>query len=516
MNPLAGTRGRGAVAAFAVLMVMPDASASQQDTIVIHGTCSDCEIRLEPIATLGGADLPFEVDFRSSVAVMSDGSFLVAPTMNTGEVGVFDPAGQFERVVGREGQGPGEYQRISTIRVGPGDTVHVIEYGLVSKLGPDLAFLNRMPLQSPPPDQWTVLPSGDLVVLAVRLGGNTPPMRLHVMGRDGRYVTSFAPAPRAYSRTDDHDERIGALWPSRRYGGLWYAKQNRYALDLYVDHEPQRSIVRELDWFQPWEGDLPGEGFQRPPRPQLTSIAERPDGLLTVVINRADANWQELPRTGTLDRNRVFDGVIEVLDPVAGEVIATMETEDRIAGVIGDGTLIYIARQDSVGRVRIYVYRIVLPESRYGTHRGARRLSRGVGARGGDRTRSGEAISLPGRPRWGCSCRRRAVADGPGAGAGRTRPGGACGPGPRPEPVKADETLGGLHLVPAALKRGACCPHGGRELGRLGRPLSEPLGMGLALRPTVPWPSLGPIPRRDSAGPRLGRCIVQSRHHRRG
>ena len=118
-------------------ILTPAVLHGQVDSILIRGSCSECDVRLQPIATLGGASLPFESGMTSFVAMMSDGRFVVAPTMNVGEIAIFRASGEYERVVGREGDGPGEYRNIRAVLVGADDTIRVVEPSRVTRLAPD-------------------------------------------------------------------------------------------------------------------------------------------------------------------------------------------------------------------------------------------------------------------------------------------------------------------------------------------------------------------------------------------
>jgi 6-bladed beta-propeller len=343
------------------------------DTLTVSDTCSRCEIALERIAVLGGADLPFEFGNTTSLALMSDGRYLAKPLLE-GELAIFDAAGRFERIVGREGEGPGEFRSIREVATGPGDTVYVLESGgLVTRLGPDLRYIDRIILERAKPNGWTVLPSGEIAVVSVPLGTRAPPDRVHVINGDGSVRTSFARAPRNYDPIADYNETAGVLSPSRRYGGVWFSKWNEYVLQLFVDGQPRKVLARDVDWFRPWEGVE--EERNAPRRPTLEAVAERDDGLLTVVATVADANWEQARgaivqefgagerRADALPRRLMWDSVVEIIDPEAGAILAAARSDDYLRlPVGGDGTLLYAAREDDIGRYRIFVYRVVFAQ----------------------------------------------------------------------------------------------------------------------------------------------------------
>ncbi len=349
--------------------------ATLADTLIISGTCTQCEIQLERVAILGGADLPIEFGNRTSLAVMSDGRYLATPILRS-ELAVFDAAGQFERVVGRMGKGPGEFQSIKALATGPGDTVYVLESGgLVTRLDAGFRYIDRIILQTTAtPQGWTVLPSGELALVVVPTRTSTPPNRVHIVGSDGRVRASFARAPRAYPDPgQDYNETVGAVGASHRYGGLWFSKWNDYALQLFVGGRLRKVLVRDADWFRPWEG--PDVVRNAPKRPTIEAVAERPDGLLTVIATVVDANFDQNraviilgqglgeTRAGTLPLRLMWDSVVEIIDPETGEIVGAVRSDDYLRSPVGgDGTLLYAAREDDIGRYRVFVYRVVLPD----------------------------------------------------------------------------------------------------------------------------------------------------------
>ena len=91
-------------------------------------SCDMCRITMDTIASLGGPEGQGlgVVTELSVVAVDGRGRFLIAE-LRQNEFSVFDASGKFIRTVGRQGEGPGEYQiGISQIAVGP-QFIHVFE-----------------------------------------------------------------------------------------------------------------------------------------------------------------------------------------------------------------------------------------------------------------------------------------------------------------------------------------------------------------------------------------------------
>lgn len=342
-------------------------AASAPDTVTVAGSCSECEIEMERVAILGGADLPFEFGSFTSIAVMSDGRYL-AGLRDEGQLALFNADGTFERLIGRRGQGPGEFEDIGPVAVLPGDTVYVRQFVGLIKLGPDFEYISRHTVPIPARlSGWAVLPGGGSAWVAVELQTDAPPNRIHIVNRDFELERSFARAPRTYDPYKDMNEVAGALAYSSRHDGLWYAKWNEYALHLFVDGEPTMVIERDTDWFEPWEG--PDEGGTQK-RPTLAVIAEGPDGLLTTITTVADTSfahraafYRDYP-PGELSSRRyprqlLWDAIVEVIDPDTGEVLSHTRSDDPLyMPVGGDGSLLYAVREDVIGRYRVYVYRV--------------------------------------------------------------------------------------------------------------------------------------------------------------
>jgi hypothetical protein len=320
------------------------------------------ELGLERVAILGGADLPFEYGSGVSLGVLTDGRYVTSGAMTDGALPIFRADGRFDRIVGRASPGPGEFRSVREVGL-MHDTVYVLQSGnLVTRLGPDLRYVERFVFTTPTPAGWTILENGDLAVVGVHLGG-PPSNRVHILRPDGSVRTSLARAPRAYDRRQDYNEAVGVITESRRYGGVWYGKWNAYELQLFVGGRLTKTVTRDAEWFAPWEGPEVG-GMPR--RPTIEAVAERPDGLLLVVLTVADPSWRpssrrpgEGQRPTQLPRRAMWDSIVEIVDPETGEALASMRSDSYLRSPVGgDGTVLYTAREDDIGRYRLYVYQV--------------------------------------------------------------------------------------------------------------------------------------------------------------
>ncbi len=116
------------VPALFLLFIRPDLHTQSLETIVIppDPVCLECVIQVEGMVSLGEEDGEGFVDFPRAAAVSSEHYFIVNRSLAS-EIRVFDLEGRFERVIGREGAGPGEYREIWGLQVSKGDSLHVTD-----------------------------------------------------------------------------------------------------------------------------------------------------------------------------------------------------------------------------------------------------------------------------------------------------------------------------------------------------------------------------------------------------
>ena len=122
----------------AVLIASPGASAQQIETVngvrVVHnkkgGVWGDApKIAIELVRTIGNVDTDDEnlaFDSPLDMAVDPTGNTFILDSGNK-RIQVFGPDGQYLRTIGRRGQGPGEFESLSSI------SIDRQEYGIIEK-----------------------------------------------------------------------------------------------------------------------------------------------------------------------------------------------------------------------------------------------------------------------------------------------------------------------------------------------------------------------------------------------
>lgn len=329
-----------------------------QDAVVVSGArpeCSTCKLVLERISVLR---MP-----ETEAALVSPFNFARDSRSNVyfadpfGEIGVrvFDRAGRFLRTVGRRGQGPGEFSVIHGLAIGPGDSLHVFHAGhsVFSPKGTHVrtqSFLNGRQVTS-----VATLSNGGFVVTTRASSAN--PNELHVVDSNGTVSASFG-------RSAGSGFWAGMRSLSNPIGGaFWTARANSYELEQYsLQGKRLKVLRRDVEWFAPWQ-DWNGEPEVSAPPPRIMSVAQdSASGLLWVLILTADRNWKpasssnsgEKALSTTRDLAGLFDGIVEVVDPDRGTVVASERFSGFLLQLLAAGTVVELSDQDGATVVNIW------------------------------------------------------------------------------------------------------------------------------------------------------------------
>lgn len=117
-------------------------------------------------------------------------------------------------------------------------------------------------------------------------------------------------------------------------GGLWAADVVQYRIERW---DRNGRLLLSLDgqrsWFEP-QGRLPFVSRTQPPPPNIVSIVEDAGGLVWLLTAVPDARWREAlgeevqgtreSYVSIADWARFTDSIIEVIDPTAGQVVASL------------------------------------------------------------------------------------------------------------------------------------------------------------------------------------------------
>lgn len=291
-------------------------------------TAGDCQIELEHITRITDADDPGILPEYLIWLQETEAGTFVSATADMTQIAEFDPNGRLAGVFGRAGQGPGEFLRLRTLIPGPGDTLFAPDkgQGRITMFGPDRTPAGTLPMPFLSPA--LVLLDGSFLVARQIRRSETIGYPMHVVDREGRVVRSFGTDEPQYRPDLNHIlTRKVALGQD---GAVWAMAPARYLLERWdpsTGDQLQSTRIRS-DWFR--ESSEPTDYAVYPP-PRVEGLWEDEDGFVWTIVRDADVDWEAPPWANEKEErpidlqeyNRLFDWVIEVVDPGSGRVLAS-------------------------------------------------------------------------------------------------------------------------------------------------------------------------------------------------
>lgn len=258
---------------------------------------------------------------------------------------VFDSAGKHILTLGRKGKGPGEFEIVSAVAIGPADSVALLDplNGRVQIFDPDLRFVRSFTV-----DQGSVNGgfawferSGEFAFTGFRGTKAEIGYTIHVFSPEGVHRRSINEVA-GPSRLAAQAELIRLLHPLPN--GLLAAVSITGALHIqtidFSSGRTLRSWSRPADWFTFAAG---------PFRARVVSMRVDGAGLLWLLIAVVSPRWESgvepLVIAGrehtyrVTDRNLVFDSVIEVIDLQTSRVVAHLRSDRVFVGLLPNGLL---------------------------------------------------------------------------------------------------------------------------------------------------------------------------------
>jgi hypothetical protein len=227
---------------------------------------------------------------------LTDGRIVVA-NAGTHEVRVYNSNGEFERRIGRRGDGPGEFQRLRVVARLPGDTLVAFDLRehRVSLIDPEGQLVDAYVVQLPAgaPELLGVFSDGSVLMrgtTGLTADRSVPTTGVHEVrgdvyriGRGNRLVGSFGPFPGAevYVRvggTPEYAEGARALGIEPRVAvageEFYFGSTVRYDISKYDENGGLSKIVR------------------RSVDPMLVEAADR-DAFIRSVVEEQDPRLKE-------------------------------------------------------------------------------------------------------------------------------------------------------------------------------------------------------------------------------
>lgn len=214
---------------FLFVLICAIASAQQAETVdgvrVVHnkkgGLWGDApKVALELARTIGDVDTDDEnLAFSSplDMAVDTAGNIFILDSGNK-RIQVFGPEGEYVRTIGRRGQGPGEFESLSSICIDRQGNVHILDPAQrrIQVFTPQWEVLKTTPLTKLSVDRMRLLGSGPIVAqvaLFLGMGGiereKSKPKLVKLLGPDLEVIGEFG-EPFEYG--EEITNRAGNSW----------------------------------------------------------------------------------------------------------------------------------------------------------------------------------------------------------------------------------------------------------------------------------------------------------------
>jgi hypothetical protein len=303
-------------------------------------TCAACVIEVRPYVSLSyGRDDPFLNDPPASVVLDSRARIIVAQGRRGAPL-LFDSAGRFVRVIGREGGGPGEYRHASVLLIDSHDTLFVVDRpgARVSVLAPDFTYVRSF--TAPLANAAVMLTDGVMVLNADVEDASRLGKPHHVFDRVGNYLRSFS-EPSTAILPGQFSGTMRRMTPAAG-GGFWSVPvAGSYTLERWsADGTLQMTLVRDAAWFPHARNPRLAYSADQPPSPRIVSISEDDLGRLWVAVRVHDPRWKEAVTFDTRrggeaamvarisNPDRANDTIIEVIDGSTGQLLVSQRFDD--------------------------------------------------------------------------------------------------------------------------------------------------------------------------------------------
>lgn len=287
---------------------------------------------------------------------------------------LFGRDGRFEGKVGREGDGPGEFRRISeVVEWGDGLGVYDSETGRFNLLSKDFEFTGSVPFGS----LIRLVSVSDTILVANALFAPAAAEGhvVHVLDRAGRPSVSFGGDQRPL------DLRPGPSAMHRLVAGagdgasVWVAAPGAFRLQRYdLTGNLLQTVEPSADWFPTGQGtDWPHRTRMFRPPPRINEIVQS-GGLVWVLTYVPDEHWQDgVPMAfgESYHLNRLWDTRIDVFSEDRSEWVASMIVDEairRVGMAARDGAIrMFNMRAEELGFWTVVIEELAISMARGGS-----------------------------------------------------------------------------------------------------------------------------------------------------
>ncbi len=319
-------------------------------------------------ASVGGMSRP------NDLAVDSRGRYYTASGYAPATLQVLDSAGRLLTTFGRRGRGPSEFLSASTFLVGDGDTLHVFDARAGTYARVSLAYepLRRTTIGAQVLRNRVVQLAPDRFVFSA----NVPtPERL---GYTLHFLEDGAPGASLGERAPLQDDGRPEPFSTARVlasdgaNGFLAAHVADYVIERWsVEGEMLDRLAVDAPWFVKEDRSTPRGRFNPMIRAMwvdqesriwvLASVRSEAFDDLAKVVGRMPGTQGDIPivqsRTG--DEGDLERYVLEVIDPVTGQSMATAGVPASPQGFLPDGRIWTSRNDDTGGTIEIWQARLV-------------------------------------------------------------------------------------------------------------------------------------------------------------
>ena len=281
--------------------------------------CSGCRIDIRVVATLGQPSDSVLATLFTRVAQLGASRYAVGPMSEHGTLAIYRADGTLERVIGRLGGGPAEFQRyFGPLIETPSGSVVVVDNG--NNRLTEVDSTAHIGAYGTPPNAihaGMALPDGRLVVTGQGYAAERRQWAIHIVERPGRIVRSFSEVPPNIDRREPTARSIVAL---SRDAHIWFASVDKYELTLADSLGNVSAVIAH-----PFPAEPPDASGMGPY--WVTSIHEDTSGYLWVVSGHRSttpvAGKREQPLTAITHAALAagLTSTIDVIDPSKRTVI---------------------------------------------------------------------------------------------------------------------------------------------------------------------------------------------------
>lgn len=351
------------MSALAGLAVVSCAARAQEDD---ETSCRSCRIQIERVTRLGDREGPGGLAGRDLIAVDGRGRFYASSVARRGEIAAFGPDGRFLRVIGRTGQGPGEFSLPHPIRFGTADTMIVFDVAnyRITTLSPNYEHVATVPISGYVRDAVR-LESEEWIAVATVPTASRAGLPLHLLDlHTGEYRHSFGSEHPVLSRRNPYAD---VRWASAAEGRtLWITYYNRYRFELWnAAGELITTVEPRQDWFMPWD-QREGSPYLHRPEPAVRDIwYDRVRRHIWVMTEVPARNWRPRrepsprPTRMPLEESAMLHDVVVQVFTTTGELLATARFEQHFERFAHNGLMI-ASGEDDEGYPFIELWRPIL------------------------------------------------------------------------------------------------------------------------------------------------------------